>query len=484
MPRTSSPSLNSSPRHGAISGSVRQTGTLKSSPLSASPASSHQGSHGEGYIPLDECYSDDRTQRRSPLDIVPPAPFDRDSFPTEPAPLPPVKSGQQGVPPRGTDRRNSEMYDYPKRSYINITIENQDNGEYSYPPRRGGSPDDGDDGLYKVPPVHRLEFVSEQQTSGIYKVPPPRHVSPTATTNNANGWYDVPPVPQTKSRLNSSGTAARRTSDSSNLQEMLANKVAVDPHTSRWAPSDETYDVPPPTTKSRSENNLLDRVPPPPRAAKHSITVAAPVDDHTNSRYMNLPLNSKVHPGYVAPEKRPGKVIPPPITDSVYDFPRHIQDTDMLEMSPPPPQPCSMVKHKYVNAPPGYIGQEMEGMYMPMVIQDIDDDLYLPMDSHGAPPRPPLGEDDTLYSYPSSNQPIGQATSHSAPHVAVRGGVPPMMLPKPGHVTISGGCFVCGALATFTPLNVIRGCWQCSSQRHATRTRSNDIIFLIVIDCS
>lgn len=411
--RTSNPHLNSSPHHG--SGSLRQTGILKSSPLSASPASSNQGSRGEGYIPLDECYSDDQAKRRSPLDIVPPAPLDRDAFPSEPAPLPPVKSGQQGAPPRCMDRVDSEMYDYPKR-YINI---NQDNGEYSYPPRRRESTDDGDDGLYKVPPVHRLRIIS--QTSSIYKVPPPRHMSPTSP-NNANGWYDVPPIPHSKSQRNSSGTAERRASDTNNLREMLSTKVSVEPRTSRWAPGDDTYDVPPTATKSVSENNLLDCVPPP-RAVNRGGNAPVPPDERTNSRYMNLPSNSKVHPGYVAP---------PPVTDSVYDFPRHIQDSDMLEMTPPPPQPCTLVKHRYVNAPPGYVvDPDTEGMYMPMAVHASNDDLYLPMDSQVTAPRPLRGEDDTLYSYPSSNQPIGP---HSVPPSG-GWGVPPMMLPK--QVTIS-----------------------------------------------
>ena len=421
MPRTSSPHLNSGAHHG--NGSVRQTGVLKNSPLSASPASSHQGSsRGEGYIPLDECYSADQHQSkpRSPLDIVPPAPFDRDSFPSEPAPLPPVKSGQQGAPPRGAD---SEMYDYPpRRSYINI---HQDNGEYSYPPRRGESSDDGDDGLYKVPPRHQIEFAS--QTSGIYKVPPPRHnLSPTTTPNDANGWYDVPPVPHPKSRLNSSnGTADRRASDSGNLREILSMKVSMEPRTSRWTPGCDTYDVPPAATKSVSENNLLDCVPPPPRAPNHGGgNMAVPADEHTNSRYMNLPSNSKVHPGYL---------VPTPIKDSVYDFPRHRQDSDMLEMTPPPPQPCTMVKHRYVNAPPGFVvDPDAEGMYVPMA-HATNDDLYLAMDSQVAPPRAPRGvEDDTLYSYPSSNLPVGV---HSVPSSAPRG-PPPMMQAK--QVTISG----------------------------------------------
>ena len=439
VPRTSQ--LNGgSPRNG----SMKQGGPLKSSPLSAS---SHLGSRGEMYIPLDECYSDDKTQRCSPLDIVPPAPIHRDSFPAERAPMPPVKSGVPPAP-KPADCHDGEMYDYPKRSYINV-MTNQDNGEYSYPPsqRRGRSPDDdGDEGLYKVPPVHHVRIASAQ--GGNYKVPPPpRHnLSPTETNN---GLYDYP---RGNSWYNSSEISERRASDASNLHKLLSTRVPLKPQSSRGPQAEDSYDVPP-ARKAVSENNLLDRVPPP----------QAAVSEEDHGRYMNLPSNSPAHPGYVPPDSLPDY---PSNVDSVYDFPRQIHDSDMLDSSPPPPQPCSMVKHRYVNAPPGYMVDDTEATYMPMDIQDKDDDLYLAMDSSRLDSsrldssrldssrldssrldnlrlqsRPMRGDDDMLYSYPSSNQPVRQGAVGAPP---VRG-LPPLMLPKqPGrHVKISGRSVFC-----------------------------------------
>ena len=422
----SSSAPRTSPVNGGIPqrGSLRQGGPLKSSPLSAT---GHLGSRGEMYIPLDECYSDDKTQRCSPLDIVPPAPIHRDSFPAECAPMPPVKSGVPPAP-KPAECRDGEMYDYPKRSYINI-MANQDNGEYSYPPPqgRGRSPDDdGDEGLYKVPPVHHVRIASAQHTSGNYQVPPPpRHnLSPTATNN---GLYDYPRV---KSRYNE--PSERRASDASNLHKLLSTRVPLKPQSNRGPQVDDSYDVPP-ARKAMSENNLLDRVPLPQAAMSE--------EDH--GRYMNLPSNSAAHPGYVPPDSLPDY---PLNVDSVYDFPRQLHDSDMLDTSPPPPQPCSMVKHRYVNAPPGYVVDDAEATYMPMDVQDKDDDLYLAMDSSRLdslrldssrlPSRLMRDDDDMLYSYPSSNQPVRQGAGGAPP---VRG-LPPLMLPKqPGrHVKISG----------------------------------------------
>lgn len=481
--------ITSSPSHAVRSSPTMTPATSSASSVNQSDAPStpdnasvRRGS-GEGYIPLERCFSDakksplDRqTTRRptggSPLDQVPPPPSKQqhrgsvDSIPEMPAPPPPLKTGQPRTRP---DVDPNQMYDQPTKSYVNIdSMDGLDDGTYKVPPKRNHRGSIEQESLYKVPPSRHLEFVPSSEEW--YQVPPSRggdgHPPPSGEVQYYNSLplntspvdrdveYDYPPpgsksIPRTNSQRDSNSSSESRSSQKqdsaygsedtfysvppsrrhdAHSMEVLSETMRTSTLNGRSL--DDTYDIPP--RKAHSETNILDSMPPPPRPPKGG---GSPVEPQ--GPYMNLPPNSKSHP-HTDPHPAPRSVDytnqpsqrsvdytnQPKIVDYTYDTPpKKPSDAAMLSMSPPPPAPCSIKPHRYVNAPPGYVPPGgSESMYLPMQ-GGVGEEMYIPM-TQGT--RDTLYTDmsgvHSIYTAPPSNQPVNQAAYSAKP-----GTVPPKL---------------------------------------------------------
>lgn len=367
----------------------------------------HQtSSQKEEYIPLETCFSgpagivddDDQVFSSIPLDIAPPTP---------------AKTGEKKLI---SDDGNGQTYDQPSNCYrpAKQELDNNDNLYKLPPPNHPSvlnySPEESN--VYKYPPAQKVvnqqnvfnmvpppqnnSFIGTHSTSrsskhssadddddedDVYKVPPVRHEQVE---------YDTPPIKPNKvfhniAERDSGSSGASKNSfahtddsgfvDTTNQQfvknsvDSLSQKV----NSMNMGPSQDIYDTPP-----SSKSSLLEVIPPPPRPHK------GPVDPKTDSRYINLPSNSKSHP-----DKTPSKN-----SDNSYDFPvsandrpQKTADAKMLGMSPPPPgDHKGVVLHRYTNAPPGYIPAST-----------TEHDSYMPMTSPTTPTRNAFGVIDSSY---------------------------------------------------------------------------------------
>ena len=380
----------------------------------------------------------------SPLDKVPPAPSRKvrhdsvDSIPEMDAPLPPVKQGSTPLKTGSVAIQGEcypdQTYDHPSKSYNPVQYVNMDTMDSS---PRGGAGE-----LYQVPPPRPHQRIT-QVDDGVYKVPPTRYTLQSqhgirgvnVNSSAADSWYQVPPsakrtpvrqshdmfydVPpsrpsrehaQRNSNSSNESKSSQKGSDSAYSSEDFYDhppmqRAPEPPITAQVAQvtrqlrtteirsmaasvisQGDVYDVPPPR-KAHSEENILERVPPPPKPPK--------VVEEQQGPYLNLPPNSKVHPGHSKPAL---SVAPPKRTtvtmDDMYDFPSSLVNKDraMLSLSPPPPHACATTQHGYVNAPPGFVANtnnhHTDSLYMPMDIgahgepsdhMIIQDDIYLLM---------------------------------------------------------------------------------------------------------
>ena len=383
----------------------------------------------EGYIDLGDCYSGPKVDDDGPISSIPM------DFP----PPPPIKTHQKMVAQGGD---TLEDYDSPPKSYKNnpaADVDDNDN-EYKYPPSSHRSVDQEPPGeslgsIYKHPPIRSVPKLATNNQNELYnKVPPARSTEFKGTPKKSSGdtgevaseedddvykvppsrpdqvEYDIPPstapmVPshnlqrKPSERDSGSSTASKGSqghTDDSGFSEATDQAARSTRHGSS---SHQTSELG--ATAYQAKNSLLGVVPPPPPPTPHKTSS----DMANNSRYINVPSNSKSHPECQVPP--PG--IPHKNPDIAYDFPvssapsqRKKSDAEILGMSPPPP-PCdkkgAMNIHRYTNAPPGYIpctpdsgGSSYLPMsptsstgsgdsYLPMDRKDSSSSSYLPMDN-------------------------------------------------------------------------------------------------------
>ena len=178
------------------------------------PLSPPSPSAAEGYIALDECYSDGPV---SPLDLVPPVPAERYPVPREQPPPPPP-----GVTPRSMD-----TYDTPRPS---VFI---------------------DDSLYNVPPVARRV------------VPQP----PAAV----HSWYDVPAASRIAAHRHSGSSSGSRSSGFESDPAPRAQR-----HRVPFPPPDSQYDTLPPRAPTVTAEEPLQYVNLAGRGARAAAAAATP----------------------------------------------------------------------------------------------------------------------------------------------------------------------------------------------------------------
>ena len=363
-------------------------------------------------------------QGTPPLNRVPPAPRKQrdsvDSIPEMPPPPPPHKTHQpRWDPPHENAEDISRTYDSP-RPYVNI--ENLAS----------------DDGTYKV-------LRSRQTSESTYQVPP-SHGKPHQSQDLL---YSVPPVAQPTMRDNR--PSSKRDSNSS-TGSRGSNK-----HDSAYS-SEETYDQVPPPRRYSGERDHTDKLPPElrtntlqdrsssnktsvPRKAQSETSLLdtvppAPASTAGATPYINLPPNSKAHPGYPnigigqprGSQQVTDSIMVPVTTDSTYDVPtRRPSEAEFLGLSPPPPAhslPTKTKKHEYVNTPnnsvtsasmfvpppSGFGHNQQQDSYMPMGQQaregfvplqsgNRNQESYLPMGRGGSATSTylPMQKDDDLY---------------------------------------------------------------------------------------
>ena len=437
---------------------VRMSPSVRSA-RTRSPASRHVGNGSatpvrqtsEEYFPIWDSETGEsknspssRGLGTSPLDKVPPAPSRAvrqnsvDSIPDMDAPPPPVKQGSTPKDVMQGEYKPDQTYDHPKSyhpaQYVNMdTMESPPRGGagelYQVPPPLPHQRVGVDDGVYKVPParytqqgIRGVSNVNSSATDSWYQVPPPAKGTPVRQSHDM--FYDVPPSrptrEQTQRNSNSSNESksSQKGSDSAYGSEDFYDhppaQRAPDPpvvaQVTRQLRTTEirstaasvisqgdVYDVPPPR-KAHSDDNILERVPPPPKTPQTPPSIAVTEEQ---GPYLNIPPNSKAHPGQrpliptaTAPPKRTTVTM-----DDMYDFPPSLGNKDraMLSLSPPPPHACATTQHGYVNAPPGFVANtnthhhhHTDSVYMAMdlghVVEPSDhmiiqDDIYLPMGS-------------------------------------------------------------------------------------------------------
>ena len=417
----------------------------------------------------------------SPLDKVPPAPSRTirtnsvDSIPDMDAPPPPVKQGSTPINTGSMAIQGEydpdQTYDHPSKSYNPAQYVNMDTmdspprggaGElYQVPPPRAHQRMNFDDGVYKVPPTRytmqsqcgiRGANANSSVTDTWYQVPPPAKGTPVRQSHDM--FYDVPPSRPTRehaqrnSNSSNESKSSQKGSDSAygseDFYDHPPTQRAPEPPVSAVTQvtrqlrttevkstaasvisQGDVYDVPPPR-KAHSDENILERVPPPPKPSKTEATAG----QEEQGPYLNLPPNSKAHPGHAKPSI---SVAPPKRTtvtmDDIYDFPSNLnKDRAMLSLSPPPPHACSTTQHGYVNAPPGFVvsakNHHTDSVYMPMDLgahvepsdhMIIQNDIYLPM---GDPSRTSGGSAiyaDMTGGVPCPSQPPPTRSYSAAP---------------------------------------------------------------------
>ena len=185
---------------------------------------------------------------------------------------------------------------------------------------------------------HSLAFDDRKTNLGANS----KSISPSPDRISANMTYDKPRSYQPIS-TSSMGVFSHSYYPDSRDDEYDIPKRSCFPnvHDNMNSSPDDMYDIPrPPVPKSVPLKHKS--------GSSHSIAPDRNLQEG-DDRYINLPENSKCHPMN---------------SDSNYDFPQRkdgatnqmdINDTALLELTPPPPTSHMPKSHKYVNATTGFV---------------------------------------------------------------------------------------------------------------------------------
>lgn len=370
----------------------------------------------------------------SVYNVPPPRPAPIDTMYSTP-PLPrSTDSNDLYKTPSTSFQDSDDLYQTPPSSRI---IE--DEGFYQSAPHRGG--------VYKMPTSHsqplelaqrsldhRTTAPSMYHQDSVYTVPPaPKALNvPTETmmrdSNSSNGSH------ASHNPLSDSGFESgdpREVYDTPPRRQLQSDSQSVEGLSSqvhsasiRGPPSPRR----PQQNKARSEDNLMESVPPPPRPPRSDLPTAT-----RDSQYINLRNGNPPAPPPVIERDRastlPSNKHVTVTEDSYYDFPRsqqpqqHVQfsDNQKMTMTPPPPQGCASKPHRYINAPTGYTSSEPDNIYLPMEGRMGEEEMYLPMQPSvsRAPQTQAVSftDLDNVYVSPpsSSRQPVSRSCSDIVP---------------------------------------------------------------------